>query len=394
MLYIGSNSPFESIGGVERYLSNLIDYTQRSTNEIIMLLPTYQENHVKIDGRVTYYFNKSLATAKSQSAWARQTKEFAMVVEQILSEHKIDAICAENFHLGLPASYSIQLSVISAIHDIPIILRVHSFAMSELQTELINQLSWKRISCVSRSVAGDCFHKGADINLISTDYLGVDTTVFMPNTAARATLRAKLNLPSDVQIVTTASRIILGNQSILKQKGIINTIKAFSKLSASHPDLRLVIAVAQAPASLAYEFERAYKKLLGYLLLHDVDEKTVVRKFGLDEMPELYQGSDVFVLPSENETFGQVYVEAMACGAAVIGTKVGGVPEIITDEKSGFLVQPGDSTVLSQRIEQLLLDGATRARFVKNGLEAVEEKFTAEKQFSVFVESLSKIASI
>ena len=56
-------------------------------------------------------------------------------------------------------------------------------------------------------------------------------------------------------------------------------------------------------------------------------------------MPKVYAGADIFVMASENETFGQVFTEAMAAGTPVIGTNVGGIPEIISENKTGFLIE-------------------------------------------------------
>ncbi len=107
-------------------------------------------------------------------------------------------------------------------------------------------------------------------------------------------------------------------------------------------------------------------------------------------MPNVYRGSDIFVLPSQNETFGQVFIEAMSCGVPVIGTKVGGIPEIISDNYNGFLVPPDDESILAQKIERLLNDSLLREKFINAGIQTVTEKFTSEKQFSNFNNMLEK----
>jgi glycosyltransferase involved in cell wall biosynthesis len=107
--------------------------------------------------------------------------------------------------------------------------------------------------------------------------------------------------------------------------------------------------------------------------------------FELDQMPNIYRGSDVLVLPAEkNETLGQIFIEAMACGLPVIGAKTGGMPEIISDGYSGYLVAPNDPSILAQKIEKILIDKKIRNKFIKNGHKTVEEKFTADKQFPNF----------
>ena len=206
-------------------------------------------------------------------------------------------------------------------------------------------------------------------------------------------LREKLNLLSENKIVLTATRIIHGRRNILKKKGVINLIQSFSKLSPRYPKLRLLIAVGKPPDNLKNEFDQAYKMLLGYIRLHNIEAKTIVKMFKLNEMPEVYGGSDVFALPSENETFGQVFIEAMSCGLPVIGTKVGGIPEIISDSYNGFLIPPNDSSILAQMLEKLINDRSTRNRFIRAGTKTVEDKFTSEKQFFNFMKTLEETAS-
>ena len=396
ILFISPNSPLESVGGVERYIINLTDYCKNQSQfKTVIVLPTYKESLIEETGSVVTYFDKNIALLKNMSGKeiSEKARLFSKTIEDIIIKHKIDIICAENFHVGLPPAYSLLLNMVAGLHKIPLILRLHSFAVTDLQVELVNQLMWNKISCVSKSVAGDCFQKGADINLLSTDYLGVNINEFNKNVKTQRQLRDNLNLLPENKIVLIATRIIHGKRNILQEKGIINLIQAFSKLSPRYPKLRLLIAVAKPPDNLKVEFDRTYEMLLGYIRLHNIEEKAIVQMFKLNEMPEVYGGSDVFALPSENETFGQVFIEAMACGLPVIGTNVGGIPEIINDSYNGYLIPPNDSSILAQMIEELINDRSTRNKFIKAGIKTVEEKFTSEKQLFNFMKTLEETAS-
>ncbi len=81
---------------------------------------------------------------------------------------------------------------------------------------------------------------------------------------------------------------------------------------------------------------------------------------------ELYSQADIFVLPTLREAFGIAYIEAMAAGLPVIGSRISAVPEIVT-ENAGFLVEPNDPHALADRIEQLLDDPQLRRRLGDNG---------------------------
>jgi glycosyltransferase involved in cell wall biosynthesis len=80
------------------------------------------------------------------------------------------------------------------------------------------------------------------------------------------------------------------------------------------------------------------------------------------ELVELFQRHDIFALPSAGEAFGIAAVEASACGLPVLATTVGGLPDIVADGESGFLVPPCDGGALAERLRLLVEDAGLRAR--------------------------------
>lgn len=397
ILFISRNSPFESIGGIERYITNLITYYKnQQKSKLFLLLPTEREDYSEQDGNVMIHYSNSLSFPRSSVVSNRKISKkaetFSDIVTEIINTDAIDIICAENFHTDLPPAYSLLLNMVAMFQKIPLVLQLHSFATTQLQTELINQLKWDRISCVSTSVSGDCFQKGADINSLDTHYLGVNTHEFNADAQTPHVLKETLGLTEESKIILTATRIIRGKKNILQEKGVINLIQAFSKLSPRYPYLKLLIAIGKPPEDLKNEFHIAYEMLQGYIKLHNVQEYTILETYQLHEMPDVYRESDIFVLPSENETFGQVFIEAMSCGLPVIGTKVGGIPEIISDSYNGYLVLPDDSSVLAQKIEKLMNDSSMRESFIRAGKKTVREKFTSDQQFLDFNTMLEETA--
>ena len=79
-----------------------------------------------------------------------------------------------------------------------------------------------------------------------------------------------------------------------------------------------------------------------------------------DDVPRFMSALDIFVLPSYSETFGLVVVEAMAMQLPIIATNAGGVPEIITNNKTGLLIEPRNAALLTSAICRLLNDTALR----------------------------------
>ena len=89
--------------------------------------------------------------------------------------------------------------------------------------------------------------------------------------------------------------------------------------------------------------------------------------------------SDVVALSSHEEGFPNVVLEAMAAGRPVVATRVGGVPEIVEDEKTGLLVPPRDPEKLAEGIMRLLVNRREAEEMGKRGLEKVREQFTIER---------------
>jgi len=79
-----------------------------------------------------------------------------------------------------------------------------------------------------------------------------------------------------------------------------------------------------------------------------------------------YKAAHLLVLGTENEAFGRVLVEAMACGVPIVATKSGGIPEVVRHGEDGFLVEPGNIEKMAIAIARILRDEALRARFVKS----------------------------
>lgn len=401
ILFISSNSPELSVGGVERHIKNLIDYCVRNNEESVFLLPSRKKESNEKIGNVTIikkdFLNLSYRKLFNKKEIPRaeikkKSKDFFDFIKRLIKERNIKIVNAQNFQLGLPPIYSLMLNMVCFLENVPMVVRMHSFLKTEMQKSLINDLFWEKVLCVSKSVAGDCFNKGIGVDRIRTQYLGVNRKDFRPF-LDKLWLRKQLGLPDNTKVILHASRIISGAKDILKEKGIAVLLESFSQIVNKNPLVRLVIAVATPPQHLQAEFHYALDKIKGYIQLHNIEGKTFIKEFRLEDMPLVYNGADVFVLASENETFGQVYTEAMACGIPVIGTNTGGVPEIISDGFNGFLVAPNNPSNLSHKIEEVLNNENLRKGFIENGFKTIRRNFSSERQLGIMFSYLGRLVS-
>ncbi len=110
---------------------------------------------------------------------------------------------------------------------------------------------------------------------------------------------------------------------------------------------------------------------------HGIENK--VRFLGKrDNINELIAAADVLLLPSQTESFGLVALEAMACEVPVVVSKVGGLPEVVTDGKEGFLVEPNDTEKMAARALEILTDERRRRAMGVQGRATAKSRFCAD----------------
>ena len=154
----------------------------------------------------------------------------------------------------------------------------------------------------------------------------------------RETCRTRLGLSQE-------SRIVLSVGNLRKIKGHGHLIEAMKELLCGRTDLLCIIVGSG-------ELKRSLKRQISRAGL----QQRVVLAGGRphSEIPLWMNACDVFVLPSESESFGVAQIEALACGKPVVATRNGGSEEIITDDTLGYLVAPGNPHALAEAIAAAL----------------------------------------
>ena len=107
-----------------------------------------------------------------------------------------------------------------------------------------------------------------------------------------------------------------------------------------------------------------------------------------DRLELLYRQADVFCLPSVQEGFGIVFLEAMACGLPVVATQAAAIPEVVPDRRAGLLVPPGDVAALSHALVELLARPSLRASYAAFGRAHVE-RFDWDRVAELFLDQVA-----
>lgn len=149
-----------------------------------------------------------------------------------------------------------------------------------------------------------------------------------------------LEFPDSTQTNVERSNFILGAGRLSYEKGFDILIKAFEEVSQNFPDLRLVI-VGDGDERPRLERMVASSNLTDKVLFHGEVKRAKVL--------ELLSECKMVVVPSRIEGFGAIILEAMAMGTPIVATSVGGIPELIDDGETGFLVAPENSEKLAAK---------------------------------------------
>ena len=215
-----------------------------------------------------------------------------------------------------------------------------------------------RAIAVSEATKDDWVRRtGLPTERVDTIHNGVDPEAFRRRIAP-AEARARLGLPG-------GGKLLVGGVGRLHEaKGFADVIEAVALLAGDYPDLALAIA-GDGPLRISLA-ERA--SALG------VADRVHFLGFHRDVRP-VFEALDVFVLSSLCEALGYVLLEAMAMGLPAVGTRVGGVPEVIAPGETGFLVQPRDPRALASILQLLLSSDEIRRRMGAAGRELVVRNF-------------------
>jgi D-inositol-3-phosphate glycosyltransferase len=191
---------------------------------------------------------------------------------------------------------------------------------------------------------------GADDDRVRTIPCGVDIDLFSPGDATAA--RARLGLGAEWVL------LFVGRPAPIK--GLESLLNALARLKAdgyARADVRLVIVGGDHDEGRDDERSRLRARADALGVGDWVDFKGPQLQAAL---PEYYRAADLCLVPSHHESFGMAALEAMACGAAVVASRVGGLATTIQDGVTGVLVPPRDDVALAAAIASLLADEPRR----------------------------------
>ncbi len=189
---------------------------------------------------------------------------------------------------------------------------------------------------------------------------GIDTREYAPDTATDVLDQHGIDLGQP-------SVVFVGR--VTRQKGLPVLLRAADRID---PAAQLVICAGQADTP---ELEAEVAGLAGQLRERRSGVIWLSGMLAMREVIQLLTHATVFACPSLYEPLGIVNLEAMACGAAVVASRVGGIPEVVADGETGLLVPPDDPAALADAINVLVRDTGRAAAMGRLGRKRAVAEF-------------------
>jgi L-malate glycosyltransferase len=246
-------------------------------------------------------------------------------------------------------TYGIYIPVVTTLHGTDITLVGRDRTFKPVVTFSINKSDG--VTAVSEHLRNDTYNFFEIENDIRVIPNFIDLTRF--------NLKAKDHFKK--AIAPFGEKIIVHTSNFRKVKRTQDVVKIFAQLVKTIPSKLLMVGDGG---------ERSYCEQL----CRDLDVWENVRFLGKqDAIEEILSVSDLFLMPSESESFGLAALEAMACKVPVISTNAGGLPELNVDGVTGFLKDVGDVDGMAEKAIYILEDEARLQQFKENALARAKE---------------------
>jgi glycogen synthase len=238
----------------------------------------------------------------------------------------------------------------------------------------VQPLKFEHSICVSKAVRDGLLSKGVPISDIQIIYNGIDVSVFNQNERVR-----------DINKVNQPLSILYAGR-LSPEKGIDTAIKATQILVSTGYSVNLTV-VGRGTPKCSHDLQQLSIRL-------GLSEYIIFRDYiARDDIPNLLASHDVLLAPSTwAEPLPRVIQEGMATGIVVVGSAIGGIPEILTDGVNGLLFEPKNAEDLAQQIERLIETPYLYNSLSEAGIRTVLEKFDIQRTVQEIEAYLSKVA--
>ncbi|NCU16399.1 N-acetyl-alpha-D-glucosaminyl L-malate synthase BshA [Pallidibacillus pasinlerensis] len=287
--------------------------------------------------------------------------QLASKIAEVVHREKLHIIHA---HYAIPHAICALLARQMSEHDFKIVTTLHGTDI----TVLGQDPSLKRaiqfgieksdaVTAVSNALVQETYELVTAKKPINVVYNFIDERVYAERENNHK-LKDNFGIENNEKVIIHVSNF----RPVKRVQDIVNT---FAKIRESMPAKLLLVGDGPDMSKI--------ENLVDQLQL----KESVLFLGKQDNLEELYSISDLLLLLSEKESFGLVALEAMACGTPVIGTKIGGIPEVIDHGKTGFICELGNIEQIASFAIDLLQDKRLHEKFSKESVNRVKNRFSS-----------------
>lgn len=299
----------------------------------------------------------------------------ASKMADVIKDEELDVL---HVHYAIPHAVCAVLAREMSGRDIGIVTTLHGTDISVLGQDSTLSQAIKYgidrsdiVTTVSQALKEQTYELIDTVKPIETIYNFVDEREYFPRNSGN--LKEQFGIQDDEKVIIHVS-------NFRKIKNLPHIVEAFMKIRTNMKAKLLL--VGDGPEK--------------HRVMDQVKESPYVKDvlfLGKQEnLAELYAISDLKLLLSQQESFGLVLLEAMACGVPCIGSNVGGIPEVIEHGVDGYIVELGDTDAVAEYAVNLLQDEEKLQRFREAAICAVDEKFHSAKIVEQYEKLYEKVA--
>ncbi|WP_155590643.1 N-acetyl-alpha-D-glucosaminyl L-malate synthase BshA [Lysinibacillus cavernae] len=299
----------------------------------------------------------------------------ASKMADVIKDEELDVL---HVHYAIPHAVCAVLAREMSGRNIGIVTTLHGTDISVLGQDSTLSQAIKYgidksdiVTTVSQALKEQTYELIDTVKPIETIYNFVDEREYFPRNSGN--LKAQFGIQEDEKVLIHVS-------NFRKIKNLPHIVDAFMKIRANMK-VKLLL-VGDGPEK--------------HRVMDQVKEspymKDVLFLGKQENLAELYAISDLKLLLSQQESFGLVLLEAMACGVPCIGSNVGGIPEVIEHGVDGYIVELGDTDAVAAYATHLLQDEEQLLRFREAAIRAVSEKFHSSKIVEQYENLYAKVA--
>jgi L-malate glycosyltransferase len=315
----------------------------------------------------SYWRARRVSAVTGALRWGRQTVR--LVLEELPAALQLARIVRHErphvMHLGNGVRANFDAILAARFTGTPVVCHVKGFEKYSRR----EQCAARRLDavvCMTRAVHAHCLEHGVMARQNRVVYDAVDEEGFRPQRPV-AQVRSEFGLDRSTPCIG-----IVGN--IQEWKGQAIVVEAMARIRQHLPNARCLIIGGAHRAGT--EYARALERRVNDLGLRG----TVLFTGFRSDVADIMNALDVLVHASVRpEPFGRVILEAMTLGKPVVAAAAGGVPELMSEGETGFLVPPGDPEALATRLVRLLSDEALRRCIGECARARARERFSLEQ---------------